>query len=78
MANAPTRATIHLSAIRANFALARRAAGGLEAIAVVKADAYGHGAIRVAQSLVEAGCRWFAVANVAEAATLRFAEIRPS
>jgi alanine racemase len=76
VATAPTRATIHLSAIRANFAEARRAAGGLEPIAVVKADAYGHGAIRVAQSLLEAGCQVFAVANVAEAASLRNAGIR--
>jgi alanine racemase len=73
--NVLTRATIHLSAIRANFAQARRAAGGREPIAVVKADAYGHGSIRVTQSLVEAGCRCFAVASVAEAATLRGAEI---
>jgi len=76
VANAPARATIHLSAIRANFAEAKRAAGGREPIAVVKADAYGHGAIRVTQSLAEAGCRQFAVASIAEAAALRDAGIR--
>ena len=67
----PTRATIDLRAIRANFAEARRRADGRELMAVVKADAYGHGAIRVSQTLVEAGCRWFAVATVAEGADLR-------
>jgi alanine racemase len=45
-------------------------------MAVVKADAYGHGAARVSRTLVEAGCRWFAVTTVAEAAELRDAGIR--
>jgi len=72
----PTRATIDLRAIRSNFAEARRRADGRELIAVVKADAYGHGAARVSQALVEAGCRWFAVATVAEGVELRDAGIR--
>ena len=76
MARRPTRATIHLGAIRANFAEARRRAEGRELIAVVKADAYGHGATRVSRALVEAGCRWFAVATVAEGAALRDVDIR--
>ena len=45
-------------------------------MAVVKADAYGHGAARVSRALVEAGCRWFAVTTVAEGAELRDAGIR--
>jgi len=72
----PTRATIDLGAIRANFAEARRCAEGRELMAVVKADAYGHGAPEVSRALVEAGCRWFAVASVAEGAELRDAGIR--
>jgi alanine racemase len=72
----PTRATIDLRAIRANFAEARRRAEARELMAVVKADAYGHGAARVSQALVEAGCRWFAVVTVAEGAELRDAGIR--
>jgi alanine racemase len=72
----PTRATIDLRAIRVNFAEARRRAEARELMAVVKADAYGHGAVRVSQALVEAGCRWFAVATVAEGAELRDAGIR--
>ncbi len=40
-------------------------------IAVVKADAYGHGAIRVCNLLFDAGCRYFAVACIEEAVHLR-------
>lgn len=76
MSGRPTRATIDLRAIRANFAEASRRADGRELMAVVKADAYGHGATRVSQALVEAGCRWFAVATVAEGVELRDAGIR--
>jgi len=72
----PTRATIDLGAIRANFGEARRRAEGRELMAVVKADAYGHGAPEVSRALVEAGCRWFAVATVAEGVELRDAGIR--
>jgi alanine racemase len=74
--HAPTRATIHLAAIRANYATARRLAGAREVIAVVKADAYGHGAVPVARTLVEAGCRRLAVASFPEAAALREAGIQ--
>jgi len=45
-------------------------------MAVVKADAYGHGATQVSRALVEAGCHWFAVATVDEGAELRDAGIR--
>jgi alanine racemase len=72
----PTRATIDLGAIRGNFAEARRRAEGRELMAVVKADAYGHGAPRVSRALVDAGCRRFAVVTVAEGAELRDAGIR--
>lgn len=41
-------------------------------IAVVKADAYGHGISLVVPSLVEAGCRFFAVATLEEALSLRW------
>lgn len=40
-------------------------------IAVIKADAYGHGDCQAAHSLMEAGCRHFAVSNIVEAAALR-------
>jgi len=69
-------ATIRLAAIRANFATAAAFARGREVIAVIKADAYGHGAWPVARTLVEAGCRRLAVVTVAEAAALRDAGVR--
>ena len=65
------RAIVDLRAVRANFAEARRRAEGREVVAVVKADAYGHGAVPVARALAEAGCRRFAVATVPEAVALR-------
>jgi alanine racemase len=68
-------ATIRLGALRANFAEAQRRAAGREVIAVVKADAYGHGAVPVARALVGAGCRRLAVLTVREAAELRQASI---
>jgi alanine racemase len=69
-------ATIRLAAIRANFATAAGLAAGREVIAVIKADAYGHGAAPVAHALVEAGCRRLAVVTVAEAVELRDAGVR--
>ena len=44
-------------------------------IAVVKADAYGHGAVRLARVLARAGCERLAVARVGEAAELRDAAV---
>lgn len=67
----PTRAEVDLAAARANFALAQRLAEGRQVIAVVKADAYGHGAARVAGALSEAGCERFAVLSVEEGLALR-------
>ncbi len=45
-------------------------------MAVVKADAYGHGAVPVAQALGEAGVDWFGVATAEEALALRRQRIR--
>ena len=74
MSDTPTVATIHLAAIQANFVEAKRL-GERDVIAVIKADAYGHGATRVARAIVEAGCRRLAVATVSEAVPLREAEV---
>jgi alanine racemase len=71
----PTEATIHLGAIRANYAELSRRAAGRELIAVVKADAYGHGAAPVARALVAAGCGYLAVTTVGEGCALRAAGI---
>lgn len=68
-------ATIHLDAIRHNFGEARRCAEGRQLVAVVKADAYGHGAVPVARALVSAGCSRLAVVHVTEAVCLRDAGV---
>ncbi len=70
----PAHALIDLGALRHNYRLARRIAGG-KALAVVKADAYGHGAVRCAQAL-DAEADGFAVACIEEALELRQAGIR--
>jgi alanine racemase len=67
----PTEAQIDLAALRANYATASRCARGRDVIAVVKADAYGHGVVTVARALVEAGCPRVATATLDEAVALR-------
>lgn len=71
----PAVATIRLDAIRANYDCAVELAGSRAVIAVVKADAYGHGSVRVARTLADAGCRWLAVHSVGEGVALREAGI---
>lgn len=64
--------SIDLDAIAANWrALDRASASGVQTAAVVKADAYGLGAARVAGALAGAGARRFFVANAEEGASLR-------
>jgi alanine racemase len=67
------RAVIDLAALRANVRLAARCAQGRECIAVVKADAYGHGAVPVARELLAAGAARLAVFTADEAVELRTA-----
>ena len=69
----PARALIDLGALRHNYRLARRLGGG-RALAVVKADAYGHGAAACARAL-EGEADGFAVAAIEEALELREAGI---
>ena len=69
----PARALIDLQALRHNYQLAREITGA-KALAVIKADAYGHGAVRCAQAL-EAQADGFAVACIEEALELRAAGI---
>jgi len=72
----PTRAEIRLGALRRNFARARDLAGKDAAVmAVVKADAYGHGMIRVAKELLAEGAGYLGVAIIQEAVELRDAGI---
>lgn len=70
----PTRARISLAALRSNAALARQLAPQSKLVAVVKANAYGHGAVRCAQALSEQA-DIFAVACIDEALELRAAGI---
>ncbi len=69
-----TAARIDLEAIRANYALACELTGSRQCMAVIKADAYGHGMLQVARALHDAAA--FAVATVDEACQLRDAGIR--
>lgn len=62
---------IDLGAIVENWRLLSRRVAPAECAAVVKADAYGLGAGRVAPTLAEAGCRTFFVATVDEGVALR-------
>jgi alanine racemase len=68
-------ALIDLDAIRNNVRRFIRVAAPARLMAVVKADAYGHGAIPVARAALEAGATWLGVAHIAEALALRDAGI---
>jgi alanine racemase len=80
----PTVATVDLNAIAANFRaiaamLEREGSGARPAprvIAVVKANAYGHGAARVALALEAAGASMLACADIEEGVSLRQAGVR--
>jgi alanine racemase len=69
----PVRARIDLKALQHNFALARQAAPNSKLMAVIKANAYGHGAVAVAGALPDADA--FALASVEEAVQLREAGV---
>jgi alanine racemase len=65
-------ANIDLTAIAANVKKLK-ATAGTELMAVVKADAYGHGLVPVAKAALNAGASWLGVALVEEAHSLRAA-----
>ncbi len=69
-----THVTIDLDIISANFRAIREKAG-VPVMAIVKADAYGHGAIQVAMQLQDT-CAFFGVSSMLEAMELRKAGIR--
>ncbi|MCK5682092.1 alanine racemase [bacterium] len=73
----PTRAEIDLSALSHNYSVLKAGAGSaVSVMPVIKADAYGHGAVAVAQCLTVLGVPGFAVATVAEAWELKSAGIK--
>ncbi|MYW13834.1 alanine racemase [Streptomyces sp. SID2563] len=67
------RAEIDLAALRANVRVLRARAAGAQLMAVVKADAYGHGAVPCARAAREAGAAWLGTATPQEALALRAA-----
>lgn len=71
----PTTAYIDLQAIQNNYGLAQSLSGSGQCMAVIKDDAYGHGAIEVATAL-QALTPAYAVAYVDEAEKLRHANIK--
>ena len=72
----PTWIEIDLGALAGNYRAVRRVVEAeVEAMAVVKANAYGHGAVACAVRLRDEGARWFCVAIPEEAAELRSAGI---
>ncbi len=71
------KVTVSLSALCHNYHLLRRRAGeNVKLLAMVKADAYGHGMIKVARELSKVGCESFGVAELCEAINLREAGIK--
>ena len=74
MAVRPTEAVVDLAAVASNYRLASEIAAR-PAIGIVKAAAYGHGAVPVARALAAAGCPMFGVALIEEGLELREAGI---
>src|SRR6266550_1031110 len=76
LAQRPTWAEINLDALAANFQLVKDQVGpGVNVMAVVKANAYGHGAVECARRLEREGANWFGVALPEEGIELRAAGI---
>ena len=77
-ARSPHRAWIEIDhgALRQNLGVLRAAAGsGKQVIAVVKANAYGHGAVETSRTLLDAGAERLAVATLGEGLELRAAGV---
>ncbi|HEX7176811.1 MAG TPA: alanine racemase [Pyrinomonadaceae bacterium] len=72
----PTWAEVDLDALASNYRVVRRHVGaGVKVLAVVKADAYGHGAAECARRLEAEGADWFGVASPEEGVELRRAGV---
>jgi alanine racemase len=71
------RAEIDLAAVRANVRALRDRTPGAALMAVVKSDAYGHGAVPCARAAVAAGATWLGTATPEEAFALRDAGLSP-
>ncbi|MDQ7004586.1 MAG: alanine racemase [Ghiorsea sp.] len=67
----PATLTINLTHLANNYHLLQQQAGNAEIMAVVKANAYGHGLLSIAKALYQVGCRSFAVTDTREGTALR-------
>ena len=77
VATRPTWAEVSLAALRQNFRTVQKHVGPKVTVcAVVKADAYGHGAVECSRALEAEGARWFGVTSLDEAIPLREAGVR--
>jgi len=76
-ATRPTWADVSLASLRQNFRTVQKHVGaGVTVCAVVKADAYGHGAVDCSRALEVEGARWLGVTSLDEAIPLREAGVR--
>ncbi len=72
VATRPTWAEVSLATLRQNFRTVNKHVGaGVSVCAVVKADAYGHGAIECSRALQAEGAKWLGVTSLDEAIPLR-------
>jgi len=71
-----TVAHVDLAALQANFRTIQEFVGGPRVIAVLKANAYGHGSARVALALEQAGATMLACADIEEGIVIRQAGAR--
>ncbi len=77
MATRPTWADVSLITLRQNFRTVQKHVGASVTVcAVVKADAYGHGAVECSRALEAEGARWLGVTSLDEAIPLREADIQ--
>ena len=76
-ATRPTWADVSLTTLRQNFrTVQKHVSAAVTVCAVVKADAYGHGAVECSKSLEAEGARWLGVTALDEAIPLRDAGVR--
>ena len=76
-ATRPTWAEVSLTALRQNFRTVQKHVGAnVTVCAVVKADAYGHGAVECSRALEVEGAKWLGVTSLDEAIPLREAGVR--
>src|SRR5579871_4584113 len=76
-ATRPTWADVSLTTLRQNFRTVQKHVGkGVTVCAVVKADAYGHGAVECSRALESEGAKWLGVTSLDEAIPLHEAGIQ--